>query len=246
MALTYLVIEDEAPARDYLIRMVGELAPHCRCLGHAADGLAGLELLRNTPADLVFLDIEFPPQGAFGMLAQARTEGISLPPIIFVTAYDQFAVQAFRWAACDYLMKPLDPTQLKESLQRVPSTVDVGHLQQILAATQQHQAPERFTVRDRGRLRVLWLKDVTHFDTSSRLVFANSPEGRFVVDHSLEDLENLLGTSFFRVHRSTLVNLAAIQELHPDVGHSSRMLLRGGVEVLVSRDRLASLRKRLT
>ncbi len=245
MALTYLIIEDEAPARDFLKRLVKEAAPDSRCLGEAADGIQGLELLRGPRPDLLFLDIEFPPEGAFGVLQRARTEGLVLPPIAFVTAYDQYALEAFRWAACDYLMKPVEPAQLAQTLARIPPPLDLQELQLALQAAKAQKAPERFTVRVRNRLKVLRFAEVTHFATESRLVFAHLPEGRFIVDRGLDELESLLGERFLRVHRSVLVNLEAVAELRPDVGHTSTLVLLNGTEVEVSRDRLAPLRKRL-
>jgi DNA-binding LytR/AlgR family response regulator len=86
MPLRYILIEDEPPARSRLKRLVAELDPMAECLGEAGDGLAGLELLRQVQPDLLFLDIEFPPEGAFGLLRKAKELGVVLPPIAFVTA----------------------------------------------------------------------------------------------------------------------------------------------------------------
>lgn len=243
--LCYAIIEDEAPARAYLQRMIEDVAPGSRCVGEADDGVAGLTLLRATRPGLLFLDIEFPPDGAFGLLARARNEGVPLPPIVFVTAYDRFALEAFRWAACDYLLKPVEPRRLGETLARVPCPPDPDDLRQALEAARGQRAPERFTVRSKDRLKVLRFEEVTHFDTETRLVFAHTPEGRFVIDRGIEELERLLGDRFVRSHRGILVNLRAIAELVPDVGHTSELRLRDGTRLAVSRDRLATVRQRL-
>ncbi|MDE3032462.1 MAG: response regulator, partial [Acidobacteriota bacterium] len=116
MNLRYVLVEDEPPARELLKQLVQQLRPGAHCLGEASDGLRGLELLRVLQPDLLFLDIEFPPEGAFGLLRRTREAGLQLPPIVFVTAYDRYAVEAFRWAACDYLLKPVESAQLQEAL----------------------------------------------------------------------------------------------------------------------------------
>lgn len=240
---TFAIIEDEPPARAMLQTLLKDLAPEATCLGEAEDGVAGLALLRRTAPDVLFLDIEFPPDGAFGLLRQARAEGLHLPPIVFVTAYDHHAVQAFRWAACDYLLKPVEPAQLREALARVKPAFDPARLFEALARPA--AAPERFTVRVKGRLRVMQWKEVRAVITENRLAFAHTAEGRFVLDQGLDELESLLAPTFLRTHRSALVNLDAVRELLPDPGHTSTLVLLDGLKAPVSRDRLAEVRRAL-
>ncbi len=250
MPLRYALIEDEPPARARLKRLVSELAPGSECLAEAADGVAGLELLRTQRPDLLFLDIEFPPGGAFALLEQARQAGIALPPIAFVTAFDQHALEAFRWAACDYLLKPVDRERLQETLARVqrlePAPApDLALLLQALEATRRSSAPERFTVLVKGRLLVLGWAQVSHLRTENRLLFVHTPEGRFVLDRSLDELETLLAPRFLRTHRSAMVALDAIKELRPDPGGTGELRLEDGSRVPVSRERMPTLRTRL-
>jgi two-component system LytT family response regulator len=200
------------------------------------------------PLDLLFLDIEFPPEGAFGLLRKARELGLSLPPIAFVTAFDQHALEAFRWAACDYLLKPVARERLQETLDRArprAQHLDVGLLLQALESTRRQEMPERFTVLVKGRILVLAWAQVSHLRTENRLLFVHTPEGRFVLDRSLDELEALLAPRFFRTHRSAMVALDAIQELVPDPGGTGELRLREGARLPVSRDRMAELRARL-
>ena len=135
MTLRYALIEDEPPARARLKRLVAELDPTAECVAEAEDGLSGLALLETAGLDLLFLDIEFPPEGAFGLLRRAREAGLTLPPIAFVTAFDQHALEAFRWAACDYLLKPVARERLAETLSRIQpqrAGLDLGLLLQAL------------------------------------------------------------------------------------------------------------------
>ncbi len=243
---TYALVEDEPPARARLKRLVQELVPEATCLFEAADGLEALACLRARKPDLLFLDIEFPPEGAFGLLRKAREEGLTLPPIAFVTAFDRYAVEAFRWAACDYLMKPVARDQLQETLARVqPPSLDPTPLLSALEAVQGHRAPERFTVLVKGRLRVLAWADVTHLRTENRLLFVHTGEGRFVLDRTLDELETLLAPRFQRTHRSAMVALEAVKELVVEAGGFGELVLREGSRLPVSRDRMAEVRRRL-
>ena len=188
MALRYLIIEDEPPARSRLKRLIAELDPASECLGEAGDGTEGLALLQRPRADLLFLDIEFPPEGAFGLLRQAKEAGLSLPPIAFVTAYDQHALEAFRWAACDYLLKPIERERLAETLARArprEEGLNLPMLMEALESTRRKATPERFTVLVKGRILVLAWSQVSHLRTENRLLFVHTAEGRFVLDRSL-------------------------------------------------------------
>lgn len=243
---TFALVEDEPPARARLKRLVQELAPEAICLFEAADGLEAMACLRSRKPDLLFLDIEFPPEGAFGLLRKAQEEGLALPPIAFVTAFDRYAVQAFRWAACDYLMKPVAREQLQETLARVqPQALDPAPLLSALEAVQGNRVPERFTVLVKGRLRVLAWTDVTHLRTENRLLFVHTAEGRFVLDRTLDELEALLGTRFQRTHRSAMVALDAVKELEVEAGGFGELALKDGSRIPVSRDRMAEVRRRL-
>jgi len=250
VSLTYALIEDEPPARKRLAKLVAESRPDSVCLGEAEDGVAGLALLRSVQPDVLFLDIEFPPEGAFGLLARAREAGLELPPIVFATAYGQHALEAFRWAALDYLLKPLTRDRLAEALCRVEARLvprpELGALLQALEAARQQAAPERFTVLCKGRLRVFSWAEVSHLATESRLVFIHTAEGRFVLDRTLDELEKLLAPEFFRCHRSALVAIREVRELLPDAGGGGELLTRNGARLPVSRDRMPDLRRRLS
>jgi len=248
MSLRYALVEDEPPARLRLRRMVTELVPDSTCVAEAEDGEGALTLLRNTTPDLLFLDIEFPPEGAFGLLRRAREAGLALPPIAFVTAFDQHAVEAFRWAACDYLLKPLDRDRLRDTLNRVPSAPaapDLNQLFEALQSARQQRIPERFTVQVKGRLRVLAWAEVSHLRTENRLLLVHTPEGHFVLDRTLDELESVLAPRFIRVHRGAMVALDQIREVLPEPGGTGEIRLADGSRLPVSRDRMPDLRRRL-
>jgi DNA-binding LytR/AlgR family response regulator len=247
MSLKYALIEDEPPARSRLQCMVEELRPGSLCLGEAEDGNSGLELLRQIQPEVLFLDIEFPPMGAFGLLRAARAESLKLPPIVFVTAYSNHAIEAFRWEAWDYLLKPLVTERLEEALARVEGRLlvqpDIGVLIQAMEAVRKKEAPERFTVTLRGRLRVLAWGDVSHLSTENRLLFAHTPEGRFPIDRTLDELEALLSPTFLRCHRGAMVALTAVKELVIESGGSGELITLGGDRIPVSRERMPAIRR---
>lgn len=248
--LTFALIEDEPPARLRLKRLVQELRPGSVCLAEAGDGEAGLHLLRLTKPDLLFLDIEFPPEGAFGLLRRAVAEGLSLPAIVFVTAFDRYAVEAFRWQACDYLLKPVERSLLEESLQRLENrsaapTLDLDPLMQALERLRKEELPQRFTVLHKGRLRVLAWEEVSHLSTENRLLLVHTAEGHYVLDRTLDELERSLEGRFLRCHRGAMVRLDLVRELIPEGGGSGELILKDGTRIPVSRDRMAEVRRRL-
>jgi DNA-binding LytR/AlgR family response regulator len=249
MPLKYALVEDEPPARQRLKRMLQDLRPDAVCLAEAADGEAGLHLLSMTQPDVLFLDIEFPPKGAFGLLAQAKEQGLSLPPIVFVTAFDQHAVEAFRWSAWDYLLKPVERERLQESLEKVEQRLqppgDLEPLLQALQAVRRSEVPDRFTLLHKGRLKVFAWDEVSHLLTENRLLFVCTAEGRFVLDRTLDELEKQLSPRFLRCHRGAMVAFHRIKELIPEAGGTGELRLDTEDRVPVSRDRMAEVRRRL-
>ena len=247
MPLKYAIIEDEPPARQRLKRLLQELRPEAVCLAEAGDGEAGLHLLTLTRPDVLFLDIEFPPGGAFALLARAKELKLPLSPIVFVTAFDRHALQAFRWSAWDYLLKPLERAQLAEALERIEQrgNADLGELLHAQQLARKGEAPDRFTVLHKGCFKVFAWDEVSHLTTENRLLFVHTPEGRFVLDRTLDELERELAARFLRCHRSAMVALGRIRELRPEAGGTGELCLDTGDRVPVSRDRMADLRRRL-
>lgn len=250
MPLTYALVEDEPPARLRLRALLEELRPGSACLGEAWDGPSGLALLRDVRPDVLFLDVEFPPSGAFGLLRQAREKRLALPPVVFVTAYGDHAIEAFRWEAWDYLLKPLVRDRLAEALTRLEGRLraqpDLAALLRALEAARHHTPPERFTVTHKGRLRVIPWREVSHLATENRLLFVHTAQGRFVIDRTLDELEGLLAPAFFRCHRGAMVALEAVRELQTEAGGSGEARLVDGTRVPVSRDRMPPLRRILS
>ena len=247
-SLRYAVVEDEALARRLLVKMVSTLAPDWTLAWDAEDGEGAFRNLRERPVDVVFLDIVFPPDGAFGFLERVREAGQSLPEIVFVTSREDQARRAFDWAACDYLVKPLASARMKETLERLRTRRAAADRTALLAAVKgltQNAGPERFTVALRDRILVFRWNEVLYLHTDFRQVFAHTARGKVPLDRTLDELELLLGERFVRIHRSTLVNLDYLVEVHTPGGRAGEALMQDGALLSVSRPRLDPLLRRL-
>ncbi len=238
-----LIADDEEPARRALRRLLSAY-PDLEIAGEASNGSEAIESIEETSPDVLFLDIEMPGLNGFDVLAEAR----SAPPVVFVTAYDQYAVRAFETNALDYLLKPVDPAALDRAVRRVRTRVAppplARELLQQLRATLYPAAPAKLSGR-RGRKVVLVpRRDILYVQSEDRLVFLCTASERFLTDRSMAELEAILpATEYLRIHRGTLVQIEAVQEMYPWLGSGAwRVRLTNGVELDVSRDRVKALR----
>jgi two-component system, LytTR family, response regulator AlgR len=203
-----LIVDDEHLARlrlrTLLDDMAGTLAP--LTWADVADADAALAALREQPADVVLLDIHMP--GRDGLKLAAALKSLPLPPaVVFVTAHAEHAVQAFELQALDYLTKPVRRERLLAALQRVPPPA--------AAPT----APEPvLVVSDRGRVLRLPVRDVLYLKAEQKYVTLRTQSHAYVLDDSLNDLEERLGVAFIRVHRNALVAVAAVRALEQRAG----------------------------
>lgn len=206
-----LIVDDEAPARRRLIRMLDAL-PDITVAGEAGDADAALAQVATLAPDVVLLDIRLP--GMDGLALAARYA--DLPPIVFVTAYDEFALRAFELDAVDYLVKPVRPERLAAALDRARRRLDTG-------ATLARLAPAtstRVIVLDRGALRLFEARDVTRFWASDRYTLFHAADEERLTQEPLAALATRLEPhGFLRVHRSELINLARVRALLSDAGH---------------------------
>jgi two-component system LytT family response regulator len=249
----YLVDDEPLPLRS--LQQMLEQLEGVEILGQSTKPEQALVFLSQHDVDLLFLDIRMPGLDGFELLNRIRNR----PAVIFTTAYDTYALNAFRADAIDYLVKPIRPADLAQALEkarkRSGSNAAVMAGSQAIAhviAQQMVQArtpgyPTRITSRVGRRIQVIDLTQVSHFAADGNLTYAVTPEKRHIVDISLSDLELKLNPSnFARIHRSTLVNLSWIEEVHGWFG--GRLLIRlkrGGVELNVARDRAKTLKDRL-
>ncbi len=251
------VVDDEPLAVRRLKRMLDETG-RVEVAGSSSDPVDALAALAETPVDVLFLDIQMPGMTGFEMLGMMEPQ----PLVVFTTAFDQYALKAFEVNSIDYLLKPIEERHLARALDKIerlhasPATPPdwKALVAQLAGALKQPGAvvtaeyPERIASRLGDRIHILDLAKVTHFFAQEKLTYAATEGKNHVVDHTVSDLEQKLDPHhFFRIHRSTLLNLAWVKEL--DAWFGGRVLVRlkdtKSTELQVARERVQELKKRL-
>ncbi len=205
--LRVLIVDDEAPARNRLRDLLADIAAELpnQVVGEAADGVAALEILAHTPADVVLVDIRMPRLDGVE-LAQHLGARPGAPVVIFTTAYDQYAVRAFELNAVDYLLKPVRAPRLLAALRKRPTP-------QAMQAALHELAPQGRThlhSSERGRILLAPVEDILFLRAEQKYVTAQTREREFLLEESLAHLEEEFGERFIRIHRNCLVARSAI------------------------------------
>lgn len=235
-----LVVDDEPLVRERLRTL---LAPHpdVQVVGECADGPSALEAFRKAAPHVVFLDIQMPGLTGLEVAETWRSEG-ALPVIVFVTAYDQFAVEAFRLHALDYLTKPIDPQRFSESLDRIrdllnrPDRQELdGRIQAMLDMHERRQAVRpHIIVREHDRYLLVPTTEIHALEATGNYVSLRCERANHIVRSTLAALEARLDPQrFLRVHRSWIVNLEQVREAHPWTKGGWMLVTRTGLQVPV-------------
>lgn len=227
-----LIVDDEAPARTRLARLI-EALDGWVVAGEAADGLAALDQVSAVNPDVVLLDVRMPRMD--GMEAARHLAALDTPPaVIFTTAYDEYALAAFDANAVAYLLKPVRGDRLSAALQRAcrPSRAQLGALS--TGAPRRHLA-----ARIGDRLQLVPVARVCAFSADNKYVVARYPDGELVLNETLKELEHEFANAFIRVHRNTLVAVEHVESFDGE-----RVTLAGiDAPIEVSRRHTAALRK---
>lgn len=250
-ALRIVLVDDEPLARARARRMLAELGG-AAVVGEAGSAAEARRVIAETRPQLLLLDVRMPGEDGFALLRSLDPR----PAVVFVTAYDQYAVQAFEENAVDYLLKPFRRERLVQALERARR--DLAHpedvtrrLEQVLAALGAGATPahlERLTVRVGPKQLIVRVEEVLWFGAEDKLVFAATASDRHWLDLTLDHLERRLDPRrFARVHRGALVNLDHAVALRPAFAGTWRLQLDdpARTEVPVSRARARALRDRL-
>ncbi len=250
MSRRCVVIDDEKPARDRIKRLLAA-HPDFELAGEAADAEAAVRLIDETTPDLCFLDVQMPEGTGFDVLERVS----HVPHVIFVTAYDRYAVPAFEVRSIDYLLKPVARERFAEALERARDRIDAaGPARRVLdeldalrrtvgGGAVAPPRPDRISVRRSPGILLLDPDEIVWFEAEDTLVFARTPAGRFLVDRTLSDLEEQLEGRFFRAHRGCLVNLARIAEIRPADAGAYTIVCPGAGTVALSRRQARRLRE---
>lgn len=247
-----LIIEDEQPAVRHLVNLLSKYAPGAEVCG-SLDTVAGAIkwFAEHEPPDLILSDIRLADGLSFDIYKQV----IVTSPIIFTTAYDRFAIQAFKLNSVDYLLKPIDGTELDAALSKYerlakqssqPALPDLGMLASSLQQLTRGYK-NRFVVRTGERLKAIETGDILYFFSQDKITFMKTSDGkRYMTDHTLEQLEQQLDpNNFFRISRQYIIRFEAIADM---VYYSSTKLKlalhhQEEKEIFVSRQRLADFRE---
>lgn len=204
------IVDDEAPARSRMKTLLSDIAATCphQLIGEASQAKAALDNIAITKPDIVLLDVQMP--GMTGIELAAHLARLpDAPAIIFVSAYDEYALKAFEVHALDYLLKPVRASRLAEAIQRVTSLAQARKPQadatQTVPARRQH-----FSVQERGRVLLVPLTDVVYLKAEAKYVTVRTVTREFLIEESLSSIEEELGSVFVRVHRNALVARNAI------------------------------------
>lgn len=238
-----LLVDDEAPARERLRRLIEELGGH-QVVGEAADGASALRAVSALAPELVLLDVRMPGMGGLELAYHLAT--LEHPPaVVFATAHDEFAVDAFDARAVGYLLKPVRAERLASALARA-AQLKRDDLDALSAAAGGREARRHICARVRGELRLVPIEEVIYFRADLKYVTVRHLHGEVLVEESLKALEDEFVTRFVRVHRNALVALDRIEALERDAEGHSRLRLRGCDETLeVSRRLVAELKGRM-
>ena len=254
--LRVYLVDDEGLALKRLSRLLRD-AGRCEIVGSATDPKEAVRFLSANEVDAVFLDIQMPGMNGFELLSRLPTE----PMVVFTTAFDQYALQAFDVNSVDYLLKPMEPAQLDRALtklERMRGSERRQLAQQDLRAVARQLADElrapdrrrqeRIASKVGDRVVFVEVASVTHFYAKDKLTFASTAAKDYIIDGTISDLESRLdSTQFFRIHRSTLLSLSFVDEVTSWFGGGLVVRLRDGrrTELPVARDRVRELKTRL-
>ena len=248
-----LIVDDEPLARQRIEDLLAR-EPNVEIVGTADNGNAAIEAIGRLRPDLLFLDVQMP--GKTGLEVARAIGAESMPATIFVTAYDQHALQAFDLAAVDYLVKPFDDERFEQAFRRARRLVELEetgrlheHLRTLLRDESLPQAVrylDRIAVESKGKVRFIPVDDIDYIEASGPYAELVVGGRRHVIREAMQTLEERLDpTRFMRVHRSAIVQLDRVDTLLRGAGGDYEIQLKDGTRLRVSRSRREDLAQRL-
>lgn len=241
-----LIVDDEAPARDRL-RQILEESEHS-VVGDAGNGRDALDAAARLIPDVVLLDIRMP--GMNGLEAAHHMNALEQPPaIIFTTAYDEYAIEAFDALAVGYVLKPVRRERLQKALEQA-ARISAAALGAVAESTGANEPRTHLCARVHGEIKLIPVDDVAYFHSDQKYTRVCFTGGQHLIDDSLKQLEDEFADRFVRIHRSALVAVAAIDSLHKASDGEVSVRLRGGEAaatdpLVISRRHVAAVKRRL-
>lgn len=250
-----MIADDERPARSFLKNLLADFED-AEIVGEAGNGAEAIEIIEKQKPDLALLDLQMPEVGGLEVVKLLHKS--SLPLVAFVTAYDEFAVRAFEVGAVDYLLKPVEKSRLRETLNRASERLEQTDFRereaknlksaaQIYEQTAPKNFLERIPVRQRDEIILLPVGEIASIVADGELLNLTTSRGeRYTINFRLRDLEARLDkTKFVRLSRGTLCNLETIQKISPMPGGTYIVTLKDGEELSASRLQSRILREQL-
>lgn len=239
MAIRALVVDDEKPAR-LRVKSLLQKMPEVELIGEAENGEVAADMIERLKPDVVLLDVQMPVMNGFQVL-----EHIShTPEIIFITAWDRYAIRAFEVNAVDYLLKPYSGDRLIRAIEKAARALreNVDRRAQLVAVLERYRESktrlQRITARRGGEFHVVEIDDVDFFRAEDGLVFLYAGTKRYLADESLQSLEASLDpAAFFRIHRNAIVNLSRVETISPAANGKYEIETSNRKKLMVSRDR---------
>ena len=246
-----LLVDDEPLAREMLREML-QGDDDVEIVGESCNGREALDAIHTLEPDLIFLDVQMPEVGGFEVLAALGKE--KAPYVIFVTAYDQYAVRAFEVQALDYLLKPFDQERFDASWERAKAQLkrdrNGGMDQRIITLLEELKAGnkylERLVIKAAGRIYFLETNEIDWIEAEGNYVSVHSAKKSHLLRETISSLESQLDPKkFVRIHRSSIVRLDYIQELQPWFHGEYRVILQDGTQLTLSRNHRDKLQEAL-
>ena len=241
MKIRTLIVDDEILARKLIKKLLGRY-PEFEIVGECADGSEAVTTILRAAPDLVFLDVQMPELGGFEVLERIASE--QLPVVIFVTAYDKFALRAFEAHALDYLLKPIDEDRFDETIERVKTYLcgrQIGAARDRLVDLIQDLAERpktisRLAIKTTGRVVFLKVEEIDWIAASGNYLDLHVGKECYLLRGRVNELEKKLDPArFFRIHRSTIVNLDRVKEFLPLFKGEGLVMLKDGSRLAASR-----------
>lgn len=239
-----VIVDDEALARQMILEYLWDY-PQVEVVAECSSGREAVRTVNSMQPELLFLDVQMPELNGFEVLEQLQ----QIPFVIFSTAYDQYALQAFEVNAVDYLLKPYDRSRfhqaVQRALERIRNKETASELLALLNSLQVHQGKtQRFWVKESGSLIPVQARDINWVEAMDDYVCLHVGKSKHLVSQTMRELEARLDPKMFmRIHRSTIVNLDRIKELRSIGDGSYRVILKDGTELSLSRGQAKKLRE---
>ncbi|HXR99117.1 MAG TPA: LytTR family DNA-binding domain-containing protein [Pyrinomonadaceae bacterium] len=247
-----LIVDDEPLAR----RRIKSLLAHdqsVEVIGECSDGYKAVTSISELNPDLVFLDVQMPAMDGFEVIKTISAE--QMPTVIFVTAYDQYALKAFEVNALDYLLKPFDRRRFQKTLERAKAMIrglkNGNFNNQLLSLLddlrREQNIPDRFIIKSGGRVVFLRVEEIDWMSTVGNYVRLQVGRDSHLMRETMTGMESKLDpVSFMRIHRSTIVNLDRVKEVQPWAKGEYVVIMRDGTRLIMSRRYRERLNERLT